>query len=74
VCKPPRDGGARWGAKRKRRGGKKGPKGQDREYFLGYKMHNTLDAEAGMITSLVVTTGNRHHGKPVPEFMRFDKR
>ena len=72
--KPPQDSGARGGTKRKRRGGKKGSKGQDREYFLGYKMHNGLNAETEMITSLVVTAGNGHDGKQFPELVRIDKR
>jgi len=69
---PPRDDGARWGVKRKRRGGKKGRKGSDTEYFYGYKMHTSLNAEAEMITSIVVTGGNAHDGKQFPELVRKD--
>jgi IS5 family transposase len=70
--KPPRDGGARWGGKRKRRGGKKGQKGRDTEYFYGYKMHNSLNAEAEMITSIVVTGANAPDGKQFPKLVRRD--
>ena len=53
--KRPRDDGARWGGKRKRRGGKKGHRDSDTEYFYGYKMHNSVNAEAKTIASIVVT-------------------
>jgi len=69
---PPRDDGARWGGKRKRRGGKKGRRGSDTEFFYGYKMHNTLNAEAEMITSIVVTGANAPDGKQFPELVRKD--
>jgi IS5 family transposase len=68
----PRDDGARWGGKRKRRGGKKGRRGSDTEFFYGYKMHNTLNAEAEMITSIVVTGANAPDGKQFPELVRKD--
>jgi IS5 family transposase len=70
--KPPRDGGARWGAKRRRRKGKKGQGGSETEYFYGYKMHTSLNAEAEMITSIVVTGANGHDGKQFPELVRKD--
>ena len=71
--KPPRDGGARWGAKRKRRKGKQGQGGSETEYFYGYKMHTSLNAEAEMITSIVVTGGNAHDGKQFPDLVRKDR-
>ncbi len=71
--KPPRDSGARWGAKRKRRQGKGGKSSEQTEYFYGYKMHNSLNAEAEMITSIVVTGGNAHDGKQFPELVRKDR-
>jgi IS5 family transposase len=70
--KPPRDNGARWGGKRKRRRGKKGQVGAETEYFYGYKLHNSLNAEAEMITSIVVTGANGHDGKQFPELVRKD--
>jgi IS5 family transposase len=73
--KPPRDGGARWGVK-----GKK--KAQDKEgnevevpvYFYGYKAHTSMNANAEMITSVVVTGGNQTDGKQFPELLERDKR
>jgi IS5 family transposase len=70
--KPPRDGGARWGGKKKRRRGKKGQGGTETEYFYGYKMHNSLNAQAEMITSIVVTGGNGHDGKQFPALVQKD--
>ena len=70
--KPPRDDGARWGGKRKRRQGKRGQGGTETKYFYGYKMHNSLNAEAEMITSIVVTGANGHDGKQFPELVRKD--
>jgi IS5 family transposase len=70
--KPPRDDGARWGGKRKRRQGKKGQSSTETEYFYGYKMHNSLNAEAEMVTSIVVTGANGHDGKQFPELVRKD--
>ena len=70
--KPPRDPGARWGGKRKRRRNEKGHSRAETEYFYGYKMHNSLNAEAEMITSIVVTGGNGHDGKQFPELVRKD--
>ncbi|MFC2030324.1 transposase [Chloroflexota bacterium] len=49
--KPPRDGVARWEAKSKRRLGKKSQEGIKTESFYGFKMHNSLNAQAEMITS-----------------------
>jgi IS5 family transposase len=70
--RPPRDDGARWGGKRKRREGKSGPRRTETEYFYGYKMHNSLNAEAEMITSIVVTGGNGPDGKQFPKLVRKD--
>jgi len=70
--KPPRDSGARWGGKRKRSSGKKGPGGSETEYFYGYKMHTSLNAEAEMITSIVVTGGNGPDGKQFPKLVQKD--
>ena len=70
--KPPRDSGARWGGKRKRSSGKKGSGGSETEYFYGYKMHTSLNAEAEMITSVVVTGGNGPDGKQFRELVQKD--
>jgi IS5 family transposase len=71
--KSPRDDGARWGGKRKRQQSKKGGAGTETEYFYGYKMHNSLNAEAEMITSIVVTGANGHDGKQFPELVEKDR-
>jgi IS5 family transposase len=71
--KPPRDGGARWGGKRKKGQGREGQAGSETEYFYGYKMHTSLNAEAEMITSIVVTGGNAHDGKQFPDLVRRDR-
>ena len=72
--KAPRDKGARWGVKGKR-------KAQDKEgkevkvpvYFYGYKAHTSLNAKAEMITSVVVTAGNRPDGKEFPALVERDE-
>jgi len=62
--KPPRDDGARWGAKHRRRyRNQQGEVVEQAEYFYGYKAHTSLNAEAEMITSVVVTGGNESDGK-----------
>lgn len=69
----PRDGGARWGVKHKRR--HRNEEGQvvtQTEYFYGYKMHTSMNAEAEMITSVVVTAGNGHDGKQFPRLVERD--
>jgi IS5 family transposase len=61
--KPPRDGGARWGVKKRRRYRNAQGKTEERvEYVYSYKSHTTLNAEAEMITSVIVTGGNAHDG------------
>lgn len=70
--KPPRDSGARWGGKRKSSRGRTGPGGSETEYFYGYKMHTSLNAEAEMITSIVVTGGNGSDGKQLPRLVQKD--
>jgi IS5 family transposase len=61
--KPPRDGGARWGVKRRRRCRNAQGKTVERvEYIYSYKSHTSLNAESEMITSVVVTSGNAYDG------------
>jgi len=72
--KGPRDGGARWGAKGKKRvKDETGKKVRVPKYFYGYKAHASLNAEAEMITSLTVTGGNQHDGKQFPELLERDQ-
>ena len=61
--KGPRDPDAQWGVKHQRKF--KNDKGEDvsqMEYFLGYKMHTSMNAGNGLITSLEVSPGNAYDG------------
>lgn len=72
--KPPRDGGAAWGVKgRKRAKDAEGKKVLMLKQFYGYKTHASMNAEAGMITSLLVTAGNQHDGKQFPTLLERDQ-
>lgn len=69
----PRDGGARWGVKHKRR--VKDEQGHTRKvpkYFYGYKAHVSLNAETEMITSVMVTAGNAYDGHELPHLLKKD--
>ena len=60
----PRDRGAKWGAKHTRRyRDEAGRVQRQTEYFYGYKMHTSMNADAELITSVVVTAGNAPDGK-----------
>lgn len=60
---PRRDPEARWGTKGSRyRVTGEGQRELRREHFLGYKAHVSLNAENGLITSLVVTSGEVYDG------------
>lgn len=62
--KPGRDGGARWGAKHTRRyRDKQGRVVKQTQYFYGYKAHTSMNAEAELITSVIITPGNANDGK-----------
>jgi len=65
----PRDRNAHWGVKRsyKKRDGQ-----EERVYFYGYKAHVSLNAQNGLITSLVHTPGNAPDGKQLPRLLRKD--
>jgi IS5 family transposase len=72
--KGPRDRGAFWGVKHtKRRRNEEGKIVRQPEYFYGYKMHTSMNAEAEMITSVVVTGGNGHDGKQFPRLVERDE-
>jgi IS5 family transposase len=72
--KGPRDGQARWGAKGKRkRRDENGKKVEETKYFYGYKMHTSMNAEAEMITSVVVTAGNAPDGKQFERLLGRDE-
>ena len=60
----PRDPGARWGAKGKRRVQTEGGETKEvTEYFYGYKAHVSLNAATGLDTCVVPTAGNVPDGK-----------
>ena len=69
---PPRDGEARSGGKGKRRQRKDCQALAETEWFYGYKIHNSLNTRAEMITSIVVTVANGPDGKQSPELVRKD--
>jgi len=61
--KGPHDPDARWGAKHKHKvKTEEGKEIEQTEYFFGYKAHVSLNAEAGIITSLEVTSGEAYDG------------
>ncbi len=70
---PPRDPQAKWGAKGSH--GKKDENGKkvlQTEYFFGYKSHVSLNAETGLITSMVHTPGNAYDGHQLPALLEKD--
>ena len=72
--KEPRDKGARWGVKGKRKAqNKEGKKVKVPVYFYGYKAHTSMNAKAEMITSVVVTAGNQTDGKQFPALVERDQ-
>jgi IS5 family transposase len=61
--KGPRDPGARWGVKHKRKVQTEDGKEEEQvQYFYGYKAHVSLNAENGMMTSLETTSVEAHDG------------
>jgi len=72
--KEPRDRGARWGVKGKRKArDEEGKVVQVTEYFYGYKAHTSMNAKAEMITSVVVTSGNQTDGKQFSALVERDE-
>jgi IS5 family transposase len=69
----PRDPDAKWGVKHTRKvKDEEGKTHQQREYFYGYKAHISLNAENGLVTSVVVTPGNAYDGHRLPELLEQD--
>ena len=61
--KGPHDPDARWGVKHERKvKTEEGKEIKQTEYFFGYKAHVSLNAQAGMITSLEATSGEVYDG------------
>jgi len=68
-----RDPNAQWGVKGTRR--KRDAQSQRIEqpqYFYGYKAHVSLNAETGLITSMVHTPGNAYDGHQLPKLLDKD--
>lgn len=71
--KPPRDGDARWGVKHtKRERNEEGEVIKRKQYFYGYKVHVSLNANSELITSLTVTSGERYDGHQLPVLLEQD--
>jgi len=69
----PRDPHARWGVKRTRiLGDEKGHKKRVPQFFHGYKMHTSFNAEAQMITSVEASAGNGYDGHYLPSLIESD--
>ena len=61
--KPPRDGGAAWGVKHKKKAKDENGKTVNiPQYFYGYKAHVSLNTGSELITSIKVTAGNAYDG------------
>jgi len=72
--KGPRDGSARWGVKHmRRRRNERGEVVKQKQYFYGFKAHVSMNAQAEMITSVVVTPGNAHDGKQFAQLVERDE-
>ena len=72
--KGPRDADAHWGVKHSRRvRNGEGEVVEQREYFYGYKAHTSMNAEAELITSVVVTSGNATDGKQFIRLVEGDR-
>jgi len=72
--KPARDRDAQWGAKGKRK--RRDAEGRvvlQTEYFYGYKGHTSMNAEAEMITSVVVTGGKAYDGHQFAKLVEQDR-
>lgn len=71
--KGPRDPDAKWGVKHTRKvKDEHGETKEQREYFYGYKAHVSMNAENGVITNLVVTSGNAYDGHKLPGLVNRD--
>jgi IS5 family transposase len=70
----PRDGGASWGSKGRRKiKTVDGKTVETNKSFYGYKAHVSLNAESGIITSVVTTTGKLTDGKQFPSLVQKDE-
>ena len=72
--KPARDADAKWGNKGKRK--VKGPDGSVQvrnKYFYGYKQHLSVNADSGLVTSAVHTSGEAADGKQLRALVEKDE-
>jgi len=70
---PPRDPNAAWGVKKDRMiTDAEGRRVRRKEYFYGYKAHASLDAQSGLITSMLHTPGAAYDGHQLPKLLRKD--
>ena len=71
--KPPRDVDARWGGKgNKMVVGKDGKKHKETEYFYGYKDQVSLNAETGLVTSVIPGQANDYDGHKLKKLLKKD--
>jgi len=69
----PRDGHAAWGVKHSHKvQDEKGQEHKQTEYFYGYKAHGSINAQTGLITSMVYTPGNAYDGHQLPRLLEKD--
>jgi len=70
---PPRDPNAAWGVKKDRMiTDAEGRRVRRKEYFYGYKAHVSLDAQSGLITSMLHTPGAAYDGHQLPKLLHKD--
>lgn len=68
------DGDAKWGVKHMRKvKDDKGRVHKQKDCFLGYKTHTSLNEKTGIVTSLAVSSGNEYDGKYLPSLVKKDK-
>ena len=68
-----RDPDARWGTKHSRKvRDEEGRASKQREHFHGYKAHVSMNAESGIITSVLATAGNVYDGHELPGLVEND--
>ena len=71
--KPARNPNAKWGVKGSRQlKDEEGREVEQKEYFYGYKAHVSLNAESGLITSMVHAPGDAYDGHELPKLLQKD--
>jgi len=69
------DPDARWGVKHSRKvKDDQGNIHNQKQCFLGYKTHASLNEDTGIVTSLKVTPGNKYDGKYLLDLVKKDKK